>query len=104
MKSVQPKDIKLLIEAGKTELIDIREPYETNCANIGGHLIPMGEIESHINGLNPKQHYTIMCQSGKRAAAVANLLAVEHGFEQVYILEGGFEAYAKDIDKSIEFC
>jgi rhodanese-related sulfurtransferase len=104
MKSIQSSELKNLLSSSDTQLIDIREPYETNCANIGGLLIPMAEIQDGIAQLNSENQYVIMCQSGKRAAAVANFLEVEYGFKQVYVLEGGFEAYAKDVDNTIEFC
>jgi adenylyltransferase/sulfurtransferase len=34
-------------------LIDVREPYEFEIANIGGTLIPKGEILKHLEKIDP---------------------------------------------------
>jgi adenylyltransferase/sulfurtransferase len=104
MESINCKELKSLLEQVKIELIDVREPYETNCSNIGGHLIPMDQIKEEAKKLDKNKAYAILCQSGKRAAAVANLLEIEYDFSNLHIVEGGFEAYIDTIDNSLQRC
>jgi adenylyltransferase/sulfurtransferase len=104
MKTINCKELKTLLDKGEIELIDVRETYETNCSNIGGHLIPMDQIKEDVVKLDQNKPYAIICQSGKRAAAVANLLEIEFGFSKLSIVDGGFEAYIDSIDNTLQRC
>lgn len=104
MKSISCAELKSLMDSSQIEIIDVREPFETSCSNIGGLLIPMDDIKEEAKKLDKKKHYAVLCQSGKRAEAVANFLEIEFGFLNLHIVEGGFEAYIKNVDNSIQSC
>jgi rhodanese-related sulfurtransferase len=78
----------------KIELIDVREQYENEEFNIGGMLIPLGDLPQQIPQLNlSKDDKIIMyCRSGNRSG-MAQFLMQEAGFKNVYNLEGGMIAW-----------
>lgn len=77
------------------QLIDIRESYELVDGTIEGAIhIPMGNITNELERLPKDQVICVVCQSGKRASAVANLLEIQFGYSKVYFLEGGMDAYS----------
>lgn len=84
------------------QLIDIREHYEVAICAIEALHIPMGEIIKNIHLIDSTKEICLICKTGKRAAAVADLLETEHGFDGVFILEGGILSYASEIDQSLE--
>ena len=69
------------------EIIDVREPYEYEACNIGSTHIPMGDIPSRVEDLPKNTNIVIMCRSGKRAEAVANLLVTDFSLTNVYCLD-----------------
>ncbi|MEN9997551.1 MAG: hypothetical protein RI922_541 [Bacteroidota bacterium] len=84
------------------EIIDIREPYEYDLANICSKHIPMGEINHRIDELPKDKNIVVMCRSGKRAEAVANLLMTDYSLSNVYILDGGILAWKENIDNTLD--
>ncbi|MFZ1675933.1 MAG: molybdopterin-synthase adenylyltransferase MoeB [Saprospiraceae bacterium] len=90
------------IRSGKDfQLIDVREPYEYEIANLGGTLIPKGEILTHLDLLEREKPVVIHCRSGKRSQDVINLLSKEAGFHHLLNLQGGILAWADKIDSTM---
>ncbi len=76
-------------------LIDVREEYEFEEFNIGGRLIPLGQIMNHLTDLKEEigdQEIILHCRSGARSATAQQLMLAA-GFENVYNLEGGVLAW-----------
>ena len=67
------------------EIVDVREPYEYDACNIGSLHIPMGEICNRIADLPKNKNIVIMCRSGKRAEAVANILMTDYSISNVCV-------------------
>ena len=84
------------------EIVDVREPYEYDACNIGSLHIPMGEICNRIADLPKNKNIVIMCRSGKRAEAVANILMTDYSISNVYILDGGILAWKDQIDSNLD--
>jgi adenylyltransferase/sulfurtransferase len=79
------------------QLIDVRETYEYEIANIEGLLIPLGEIENHVNDINSDGDVVIYCRSGKRSAdAIVKLEKL--GFNNLLNLKGGILEWAEKLD------
>jgi len=90
------------IQKGKKfQLIDVREPYEFDIVNLGGTLIPKGQILEHIDELNGDNDIVILCRSGKRSHDVVKLLDHQTHLKNIYNLKGGILAWAKEIDTSL---
>jgi molybdopterin/thiamine biosynthesis adenylyltransferase/rhodanese-related sulfurtransferase len=83
------------------QLIDVREPFEYEIANINGLLIPQGDILAHVDKISSNHKVVIHCRSGKRSADVIELLQDKYGFQNLYNLEGGILDWAEKIDTSL---
>lgn len=92
MKTITVEEVKKRLDAGeKLNLIDVREPHEHADFNIGGILLPLGNIKSlqteEIDDLRDKE--TILyCRSGNRSGQAAMILE-QIGFADVANLTGG---------------
>ena len=85
------------------QLIDVREPYERDVANIGGKLIPLGKIYFHLAEIAKDKQVIIYCRSGRRSADAVRLLQAVTGNSKMYNLTGGILAWAAEIDKTLTF-
>jgi rhodanese-related sulfurtransferase len=85
-----------------TILLDVREPWEFNTANLPGSLLmPMGEVTSRAHTeLDPDAHIVVLCHHGQRSLSVAMWLRAQ-GFDQAQSLAGGIEAWSRLIDPTI---
>lgn len=88
---------------GKDEnmnIIDVREPWEYEEFNIGGKLIPLGELQGAIDDLDDlmDQEVIVHCRSGARSAAAKDFM-VKQGFKNVRNLLGGVLA-SMDLQQS----
>lgn len=102
MKSITVTELKKLMDEGADfQLIDVREPYENEAASMNGELIPMGEILNHVDRIDRDKQVVVHCRSGKRSASVIMALEQQHGFTNLYNLEGGIMAWANQIDPSL---
>jgi rhodanese-related sulfurtransferase len=85
----------------KPVLLDVREGWELNiCALPGALHIPMGQVPTHIEELNPEQEMVVVCHHGVRSLRVAHFLA-SRGFSKLYNLQGGVDAWAREIDPAM---
>ncbi len=82
-------------------LLDVREPYEVQIAQIGGKLIPQNDVPNRLNELNPSQEIIVHCRSGARSQKIAELLKA-NGFEKVSNLAGGILAWSDEIDPTVQ--
>jgi len=82
-------------------LLDVREPYEFQIAQIGGKLIPQNEVQNRLGELNPEQEVIVHCKSGGRSQRIAELLK-QNGFQRVSNVAGGILAWSDEIDPSIQ--
>ncbi len=102
MREITVRELKNKIDKKeKFQLIDVREPYEYEIANLKGELIPMGEIMTNVDKISKEMDVIIYCRSGKRSASVVDALEREFGFSNVFNLKGGILAYSDEIDSSL---
>ncbi len=100
--AISVKDLqKLKVENADFQLIDVREPHEYDIVNIGGELIPLGEIEQHIGKISQNKQVIIHCRTGVRSAKAIQKLESQFGFSNLYNLTGGILAYAQEVDKAL---
>jgi len=93
-------ELKRRRDAGERPFVlDVREPWEYKIANLGGYLIPQGELAKRLDELDKSQPIVVQCKSGGRSQNAAELLK-KQGF-QVENLAGGILAWAKEIDPSV---
>jgi sulfur-carrier protein adenylyltransferase/sulfurtransferase len=80
------------------QLIDVREPYEFEIANLGGQLIPLKTVVEHADQVAHDKKVVVHCRSGKRSADAIQILESQFGFQNLYNLKGGILAWAEEID------
>lgn len=102
MKEISPTELKHWTESGKNfQLIDVREPYETSIASIGGENIPMAQVATEHEKINRDIPVVFYCRSGARSATVIKHLESSSGFNNLYNLKGGILAYADEVDPTL---
>jgi len=102
VKEVDVHELQKLIDSGEDfQLIDVREPYEYDIANLKGELIPLGQIEQAGSKIAKDKKVIIHCRSGKRSADAIRELEHLYKFDNLYNLKGGILAYAKEIDTTM---
>jgi sulfur-carrier protein adenylyltransferase/sulfurtransferase len=82
------------------QLVDVREGYEYEAANIGGTLIPLNILTNNLDIISKEKPVVVHCKSGARSAKAIELLK-SHGFTNLINLKGGILAYAKEIDANL---
>ena len=103
MLEVSVKTLKSKLDAGDDFiLLDVREPYEIEIANVPGALcIPMNHVPQRQQELDPDAEILVMCRSGKRSADVTAFL-MQQGFTNVHNVTGGILAWATDVDTTVQ--
>jgi rhodanese-related sulfurtransferase len=92
------QELRQKLTAGESfVLIDVREPWEHEEFNVGGTLMPLGdlmnkmwELEDHKN-----DEVVVYCRSGNRSGMAQSLLTA-NGFSQVRNLTGGMLAWQQN--------
>ena len=83
------------MKAKKVNLVDVREPNENADFNIGGTLLPLGEIRNYntdaIDNLKDEE-VILYCRSGNRSGMATQILE-QMGFSNVKNLTGGMLAW-----------
>ncbi|MCY4674545.1 MAG: rhodanese-like domain-containing protein [Bacteroidetes bacterium] len=98
------RELKQLLDENKRPFIlDVREESEYAIANLGGYLIPLGELVDHVEEL--KKHcddelIVVHCRSGGRSAQAVRFLHAA-GLLNAKNLRGGTLAWSKEIDPSL---
>src|SRR5216110_4135940 len=98
---MQVEELKERLDRGDDLFIlDVREPHEYQICNLGGHLIPLGDLPSRVNELDTSKEIVAHCRSGVRSAKAANFLR-QAGFRKVHNLAGGVLAWADRVDPTM---
>ena len=98
---ISPRELKARLDRGDDLFIlDVREPHEFQICNLGGHLIPLGELSRRVNELDSSREIVAHCRSGKRSAEAVEFLR-SAGFRKVLNLKGGILAWSDEVDASV---
>lgn len=87
-------------------LLDVREPWECQTASVPPGedfdrvFIPMGELSARWVELPQDRPIACLCHHGMRSQQVA-LFLQRQGFAEVVNLQGGIDAWSRDVDPSI---
>ena len=99
---VTVKELKARIDAGDDfMLLDVREPYEYQIAQIGGTLIPQNDVPQRLGEIDRTRDIVVHCRSGARSQRIAEFLA-QSGYPNVKNLAGGILAWADQIDPKVQ--
>jgi sulfur-carrier protein adenylyltransferase/sulfurtransferase len=89
-----------LENGNKVSVLDVREPHEYEVANIGARLIPLAELPERLMELDRDETLAVHCKTGGRSARAVKLLR-DAGFQDVYNVKGGIDAWSEEIDPSV---
>ena len=96
MKNITVEELKSRLDAGeKLHIIDVREPAEYAEYNIGGKLIPLGQIMGmQLEDLEDlkNEELIIHCKAGSRSMQACMVLE-QVGFTNVVNVTGGVMAW-----------
>ncbi len=96
------KELKQRLDAGEDVFVlDVREPYEYQIANIGAKLIPQNDVPKRLDEIDRNREIVVHCRSGQRSQRIAEYL-VQQGYGNVKNLAGGILAWADEIDPKMQ--
>ena len=100
MDNITVEELKKRLDAGeKLNIVDVREPHEKADFDIGGVLIPLGQVLSmqidEIEDLKGKE-VILYCRSGNRSGQACMFLDAM-GFKNTRNLLGGMLAWQEKI-------
>ena len=99
---ISVKEFKARRDAGEdVYLLDVREPYEYQIAQIGGTLIPQNDVPNRLAEVPRDREIVVHCRSGARSQRIAEFLK-QSGYTQVANLAGGILAWSDEIDPKVQ--
>lgn len=102
MQSISSTELKERLDNNeKVNLVDVREPQEHQEFNIGGRLLPLGNIQSMmIDDIDDLKNEEVICycRSGNRSSQ-ACLMLETFGFSNVKNLTGGMMEWQEKFSK-----
>jgi sulfur-carrier protein adenylyltransferase/sulfurtransferase len=98
---IQPEELKRQLDAKEDVFVlDVREPHEYQICNLGGYLIPLGDLPKRVSELDSSREIVAHCRSGVRSAKAVDFLR-QAGFKKVRNLAGGILAWADKVDPTM---
>jgi rhodanese-related sulfurtransferase len=85
----------------KMQLVDVREPEEFEICNLGGELIPLGELTKQSSRVRRDVPVVMICHHGFRSAQAINYLTQRLGYDNLLNLKGGIHAWATEVDTTM---
>lgn len=104
MEQIHPRRLKeWLDDPARTPplLLDVRENWEFRHCHIAQSMaLPLRQIPERLTELDPEANIVVICHLGVRSHR-ACLILEQAGFSNVYNLQGGVEAWARDVDSGM---
>ena len=102
LEDLNPKKFQDNLTKDNNMLIDVREKWELDICQIEGAVnMPMSSIMETFSELDLELSYSLYCHHGMRSMRVANFL-LSKGFKSLFNLQGGIDAWSREIDSSVE--
>ena len=104
MRQLSPQQVLEQIEQNydKPVMLDVREPFEFEiCAIEGSINIPLNQIPTAVEELDPEREYVLICHHGMRSQR-AGMIMASKGFDKLINLVGGIDAWACNIDSRMK--
>ena len=81
-------------------LLDVREAHEVERATLGGTHIPLAQVGSRLEEIPRDRKIVVHCKLGGRSAKAVTALR-QLGYEDVWNLQGGIQAWSERIDPNV---
>ena len=100
MRTLSCPDFQTLMTRG-AQLVDVRLPEEVAIAALPGAInIPLHELPSRLDDLDPAQPVAVFCHHGVRSEQASRFLE-SRGFGDVSHLAGGIDAWALEMARDL---
>lgn len=104
MQTITAAEVKARLNAGeKINLVDVREPHEHAEFNIGGQLVPLGQVRimqvDELEDLKGEE-LIVYCRSGNRSGQACMILETL-GFSNVKNLTGGMLGWEESFGRVV---
>ena len=99
---ISATDLAFRLQSGeKIRLIDVREPHELAISSLPEEEnFPLGQLAARLPELDSAQELVLFCKTGVRSTRALELL-VSAGFKKVKNLQGGINAWAREVDPKL---
>ena len=103
MKTMSVGELRQRLEAGEDLFVlDVRNLNEYDiCRLPQATLIPMNTIPNNVKRIPQDRPVVVHCHHGTRSANVIQYLEQNHGFRNLINLEGGIDAWAREVDETM---
>lgn len=102
VREIEVRELKQKLDAKQNIfLVDVREDFEKQIADIGGTLISPAEILLRAGEIPRDAEVILYCRSGARSARAIELLQQQLGYRNLYNLKGGILAWIYEVDSSL---
>jgi sulfur-carrier protein adenylyltransferase/sulfurtransferase len=103
LEEITATELKQRLEGEKDlQLIDVREPNEYEIARISGaRLIPLGQVVSRMNEIDPSKQTVVHCKGGVRSAKAIEALKKSGYSGRLLNLRGGITAWSEEVDPKV---
>ena len=99
--SVAELEARLADRENQPLILDVREPWECAiCSLPDARQIPMRQIPGRLQELDKDAEIVVLCHHGVRSYQVAYYLQ-HQGFNKLHNLQGGIDAWARQIDPAM---
>lgn len=99
---IEPSELAKRLATGEPiHLIDVREPHELQISTIpDADSIPLGSMAVRMAELDDTEEIVLFCRTGLRSSRAQHLLAGA-GFQKTLSLQGGINAWARQVDPTL---
>ena len=100
VRALSVQQLKSKLDAGGIELFDVRTPRERELAQIEGARLLDRAAQDHIMSLPKDTPLYFHCHHGVRSQQAAEFF-LNQGFNEVYNVEGGIDAWSREVDSDV---
>lgn len=100
LKSIDVQTLKRRLEAGDITLIDVRPEHERAIAAIAAADVLTPDTHTRLTALPKDTPLAFLCHHGVSSRNAAEHFR-EHGFTNLWNVEGGIDAWAREVDASV---
>jgi adenylyltransferase/sulfurtransferase len=103
LEEITATQLKQRLDEGRDlQIIDVREPSEYEIARMPGtKLIPLGQVVTRLNEIDPSRETVVHCKGGVRSAKAIEALKKAGYPGRLLNLRGGITAWSNDVDPSV---
>ncbi len=104
MRQISPTELRQwLKQTNPPQLLDVRQPWEYELCHIPESiLISLEELEQVDQFLAMDRAIVTICHYGHRSRQAAKYLETFLGIRNIHNLQGGIDAWAKEVDRKME--